>query len=265
MSHPFKFFCAFLLFALNVFARGGDVVGNGGGIAELQLTKIWSQLDTELQRCLSKQNLCGLDSNQLGLVHAIIADRAFHKPATIDFFFDPQKNLPALRIDGFDEPVFNADKLYVSPGHPVSLSIIMQDVAAAQLMILQHKVSLNDALIFGKAVGQFWASTNKVYEGTGADVRLVIAQARIDSGFAYEIYYQSGDVAYDLTGLFRDAFPCPLRAGGLNILSAAFVESARVANFNGHLTYTCEDGTSARSRYQVNVLPDARFTVDLFD
>lgn len=58
---------------LKTFASGGHVIGNGGGTAELEMTKFWSNLKEILTPCLYTEE-CGLDSGEKSFIGQTIND-----------------------------------------------------------------------------------------------------------------------------------------------------------------------------------------------
>ncbi|MES2855706.1 MAG: hypothetical protein V4692_07580 [Bdellovibrionota bacterium] len=241
-----------IFLSVSVLAKeGGDVVGNGGGLAELQITKLWALLDSEVAICFKGQNVCGLDNEDSKTLQTVITSRKAKKSAPVDFYFDPEKVKPVFAIEpGITGKIFfNADSLYSAPGIPASLSVIMGYAIAAELT-RSTGMPIEESLLVGERVGQFWKSSRRVFESQvwSYPVRFMLSESRVSSSFNYEIYIEYSLNSYDITPLFKDAIGCKLHRNGLKIVSASLLSEMII---NGQMVYDCESGEKYFADFQV--------------
>ncbi|MFS4461042.1 hypothetical protein [Bdellovibrio sp. HCB2-146] len=104
------------------FARGGDLVNNGGGLAEKNVMYAFEKLDIYIQMCLKSES-CKLNDSQKALLETILQNLPAEKAAK-QLFFASEKKVPgSFIIDGLvrvaktgstvGSPIYiNSDLLY---------------------------------------------------------------------------------------------------------------------------------------------------------
>ncbi len=105
-----------------VFARGGDMVNNGGGIAEKNVLYAYEKLDKYIQLCL-KSEACKLNDQQKTVLVQILSNMPKEKAGPQLFFASEKKSPGTFIIDGLvrvaktgheiGSPIYiNSDLLY---------------------------------------------------------------------------------------------------------------------------------------------------------
>lgn len=79
------------------WARGGDLINNGGGIAEKNMVIAYEQLDTYIRLCISSQQ-CKVDQEQRQLLQTILSHLPEEKRQANQLVFMSEKNQPGTFI-----------------------------------------------------------------------------------------------------------------------------------------------------------------------
>jgi hypothetical protein len=232
-----KFMLLFIfILPVSVWAGGGDTLGNGGGIGELQITQAWSQLDTKVASCFNPSNPCGLSNSDLTELARITSLRQTSKP-NLAFVGGSERHV--FTVDGLGNVVFSSKALYFDGAHVKPFQILLGYAIASFYVRLNH--SYEEALQFGARVSRFWQQTLFAKEGLvgGKPAIIAVSQVLQPSSTSTNLYVQFKDQAWDLTSNVVAAFPCPVNHSTLRILTGVFSSEGHLMAVSGQLSFQC--------------------------
>jgi hypothetical protein len=202
----------FLIMLTSLFSHAQRVVGNGGGLSEMQAIYFNEKLDSFLNLCIKSSNPCSLNSsrqNSLSMVlknHKLdVAKIKLHFSSDLISAFETERN-PGSDI------TFNSKKLYKSEGVPADSSYIVGLVLAARWTqyetdeslstLIQQSIALMSKMSIQKQSEQLYPAD---YLFALHDYDFVINQNKQKA-----IFIEDDKMTYDLTSLIEAQIPCGL-------------------------------------------------------
>lgn len=219
-----KTFLISIMLITSIAYAGGDLINNGGGLAEKNVLYAYQKLDTYIKLCLSS-DFCKIDKLQRGILEKISEGLVQERQNLSQIQFDSEKTNPGFFMINSEvkvaktgsqigSPIFiNTDLLYTRNelGFYIPLSI------SESVAILVHELghhygaySHTDLDLAGVRVALMLQ--HKTYNTPllpwSEQISAVIINQDVDSSYPDILIYVE-DQAFDVTQQFRDAVFCP--------------------------------------------------------
>ncbi len=219
-----KTFLFSLLLFISVAQAGGDLVNNGGGIAEKNILQAYQKLENYIRLCLSS-NFCKIDNQQRTILEKIIGGLEQEKQQEGQIQFASEKARPGFFIidgevkvaktgDGIGSLIFvNSDLLYTKNemGYYIPLSI--SEAVAILVHELGHHYgafSHTDLDLTGVRVALMLQ--HKTYNTPllpwTEQISATIINPDVDTSYPDILIYIE-DQVFDISQQFKDTVFCP--------------------------------------------------------
>lgn len=215
--------CA-LLFITTFAHAGGDLVNNGGGIAEKNVLYAYQKLDTYIKLCLSS-DFCKIDKQQKSILEKINEGLPLERQNLNQIQFASEKSSPGFFIiDGevkvaktgsqIGSPIFiNTDLLYTKNELGFYIPLNISECVAILAHELGHhygNYSHTDLDLTGVRVALMLQ--HKTYNTPllpwSEQISATIINPNVDTSYPDILIYVE-DQAFDISQQFRDAVFCP--------------------------------------------------------
>ncbi|MGE3680769.1 MAG: hypothetical protein AB7G93_03510 [Bdellovibrionales bacterium] len=203
-----------LFFFIEVGIR---LIGNGGGLAEMQTMGLLNRMDRLVEPCIQRPELCHLSQNEHEFLRATLAEWKLGKQAKLGFFdpTDPDEDY-RYRVDDSEYLAISSHLIYDDLKAPKAISDLTQIAfvgwllrPAAQDLLDRFGMDKPILISLGAKIFEHFVAEDEVLVRNESD-QLHAIQLRNRSGEAVEAFLalERAEVSHDLSSILRAALGC---------------------------------------------------------
>ncbi len=213
-----------ILLSASFAHAGGDLVNNGGGIAEKNILYAFQKLDTYIKLCLSS-DFCKIDSSQRMILEQINAGLPQEKMINDQIQFASEKSRPGFFII---EGEVKVAKTGSQVGSPIFINVDMLYTKNELGYYIPASVSESVAILVHELGHHYGNNSHTALDLTGVRVALMlqhktyntpllpwseqisatVINPSVETSYPDILIYVE-DQVFDITNQFRDAVFCP--------------------------------------------------------
>lgn len=239
------------LFIGNIALGQGHTIGNGGGISELQMTKLWTNAEQEMKFCLDPRDPCEIEREGQDAVANVLINMG--KKGEIKFTAAPGNWVYITEDKPQSDVTYNSSQLYEADGAPLAYQALAAYVY--EVLFYQNGLAPKPAAATGKKVAQFlYADSHRISSGLGAaKVSLIWRNPNPKYETEFHFFLDLPKYSYELTELFAKN-PCDpglTLSTRMESLSFTTVDNDRI-EATGQMKHTCY-GEAWTSRVKITL------------